>query len=220
VSDQEALQREAGARIARWLAAVDRAPPGSFTTVADFAAIPEQARAESYYWCDEVLSPDVSPHDAPGVRHGHRRATGSSPDLICHAYTAKGLGITVIEGRSFLLVEVDRESVDVLALPPAARAAAIHRVAGALLRTPRDGRALSFRVPDEIDEGARFSTDEGADPLLLAAWSDRVEGGVRGGRIFFLCYKKRAQEVGLAGDHRWFDDPAPRVRRPRRRAAR
>jgi hypothetical protein len=217
LSEHEALQREVGARLGRWLTAVEQAPPASFAAVEDLAEMPAQARAESHYWCDEVLAPDANPYDTPGARHGHRRATRGAPDLLRHAYTAKGLELTVIEGRNFLLVQVDPRSVDVLALAPPARGAAIHEVAAALLRTPPRGRGLRFQVPDAIAEGARFSTDDAADPLLLAAWSERVEGGIHGGRLYFLAYKRAAQRVGFAGEERWFDAPVPRGRRRDRR---
>jgi hypothetical protein len=215
LTHHEVLQREVGARVGRWLAEVDRAPAASFTKLDDLAGMPAQARAESHYWCDEVLAPDASPYDTPGARHGHRRASRGAPDLLRHAYTAKGLGITVVEGRNFLLVLVDPRSVDLLALAPRARQAAVHEIARALLRAPR-GRALRFQVPDEIADGVRFSTDDTADPLLLAAWSERVEGGVHGGRLYFLAYKKAAQRVGFAGEERWFDAVVPRIRRGRR----
>jgi hypothetical protein len=218
LSNHEALQREVGERLRRWLTEVDQAPPASFTAIDDLAGMPAQARAESHYWCDEVLAPDANPYDTPGARHGHRRATRGAPDLLRHAYTAKGLGITVVEGRNFLLVQVDPRSVDVLALAAPARRAAIHEVAEALLRAPRGG-ALRFQVPDEIGEGVCFCNDDTADPLLLAGWSERVEGGVHGGRLYFLCYKKAAQRVGFAGEERWFDGAVPKRRRPSRSEA-
>jgi hypothetical protein len=219
LSDHEALQRDAGTIVARWLAEVDEATLASFTALADLAELPAQARAESRYWCDEVLSPDHNPYDAPGARHGHRRAAGGAQDLLRHAYTAKGLGLTVVEGRNFLLVQVDPRSLDVLALAPPRRAA----LGGGPPRRggwPPRGRAFRFQVPHAIDEGARFSTDDTADPLLLAAWSERVEGGIHRGRLYFLCYKKVAQRVGFVGEDGWFDGAVPKVRRTSLRAAR
>jgi len=125
--------------------------------------------------------------------------------------------------------------------PRAARAAAIHHVAETLFRAPPGGRRprirgslgepeslggvgglaprpRRFELPHTIDEGACFSTDEGAEPLLLAAWTERVDGGVRGGQLYFLFYKKVPQRVGFRSDERWFDDPIRRRRgQPRSR---
>ena len=210
-----AHERETEARIDRWLAAVDRVAPGDFTPVAASDDLPEQARAESFYWCDEVLSPSANPHDAPGTRHAYHRAGRGAPDLVRHDYTALGLALTVTEARAFLIVRVDPRSLDVLALPPPARAAALHDVARGLFRAHR-GRAPTFPEPGVIEEGARFSTDEGADPMLLAAWGDRIEAGVRGGALYFLCYKKAAQRVGFAGGERWLGESPVAGRRPGR----
>lgn len=222
MGNHEALQREVGTRVAGWLAAVESIPSRAFTAIAGGDDLPAQARADSYYWCDEVFSPEANPHDAPGARHGVHFATRSTPDLLRHEYTVQGLGLTVIEGRNFILVHVDPRSVGILALPRAARAAAIHRAASTIFRAPPGGAAPSFQVPRDIDEGVCFSTDDRAEPLLLAAWSERVEGGIRGRRLYFLCYKKMARRVGFASEEHWFDDAsrgsprAARRRRPRR----
>lgn len=211
MEEKAALRRQAGARIDRWLTAVERAPKRAARRVADCADLPPEVRADSYYWCDEIFSPGANPHDAEGVRRSVQLATRSMPDLLRHEYAAQGLRLTVTEGRHFLLVQVDPRSLDVLALPQAQRSRAIHRVAEALFRAP-GGRALSFAAPRQIDEGTRFSTDADAEPLLLSAWNQRVEGGIRDGRLYFLCYKKTARRVGFAGDERWFDDTFRRAK--------
>jgi hypothetical protein len=210
VDKLQALRAEAGARIERWLAGVERASDRGFAPVPGAVDLPAEVLADSCYWCDEVFSPDANPHDAPDVWRGVHLATRSTPDLLRHVYTTQGIGLAVTEGRNFILVEVDPRSADVLALPRAERPAAVHRVAEAIFRAPP-----SFQVPPEIDEGARFSTDDGAEPLLLAAWSRRVEGGVRGGRLYFLCYKKTAQRVGFARDDRWLGTAGARRGRGR-----
>lgn len=211
MDEREARRREAAARIDRWLAAVDRAVRKGFVTVARAEELPAGARAQSEFWCDEVLRPEANPHDREGARRGVHRA----PDLLRHAYTARGLGLTVTEGRNFLLIEIDPRSLDLLALPPERRAEAVHRAAAAILRAP-----APFQLPAEIGEGARFSTDDGAEPLLLSAWHRRVEGGVRRGRLYFLCYKKAGKMLGFAREERWLEGAAITSaggRRPRRR---
>lgn len=211
MADHDVIQREAGARIAGWLLAIDRVSRRGFTAV-DAAELSPEVRAESIYWCDEILSPEANPHDAPGARHALHRATKSAPDLLRHEYTAQGLGLTLIEGRNFLLILVDRKSADILALSPALRPAAVHHVADALFGGRAGRRGPSFALPEPIVEGACFCTDERAEPLLLGAWTDRVEGGIRGGRLYFLAYKKAAQRVGFAAEERWFADAARRGR--------
>jgi hypothetical protein len=212
VDEGGALRREAGARIDRWLAAVDRAVARGFDRVEDREVLPAGARADSWFWCDEVLAPHANPHDAPGARASVHPATPTTVDLLRHDYKAAGLGLTVIEGRNFLLVQVDPASADVLALPPEDRAAAVHRVASAIFKA-----RPSFQVPRAIEEGARFSTDEGVDPRLMAHWSRRLDGGVRGGRLWFLCYKKAPQRVGFAREEGWIRVSSARDRTRRRR---
>ena len=205
MSRHEALRREAEDRIARWLEAVESVPRRDYTMIAELSELPAQARAESCYWCDHVLSPEANPHDAPGAEHGYHLAEGGTPDLLRHAYTAHGLGLTVIEGRNFLLIRIGRGSLDVLALPAAARAEAIRHAAAVLLRAPRQKEAPSFHLPEALDEGCSFSSDAGADPLLLSCWTERVEGGIRGGELYFVSYKKPAQRTGFAHAEAWFD---------------
>ena len=215
-----AHEREAAARVERWLAAVERVAPGDFTAVAASDALPEQARAESFYWCDEVFSPEANPHDAPGRPARVPPRPERTRRTWCATTTRRSaLGLTVIEGRSFLLVRVDPRSLDVLALAPPARPSALHDVARRIFRAPRGGRAHTFPAPGAIQEGARFSTDDRADPMLLAAWDGRIEAGVRGGALYFLCYKKAAQRVGFASGERWLGD-APRTRRGKKRGGR
>jgi hypothetical protein len=203
VHHHQALQREADARLGRWLGAAKRAEKHGWTEVLDFAAIPAQARAESYFWCDQVFTPEARPHDAPGVKHAHHRARRGTIDLLRHAYAACGMGIVVVEGRNFLLVRIDRRSLDVLALPEDQRAPAIRRAAAALFRAPPGGCTPTFELPQKVVEGTRFCSDEGADPLLLRCWAERVEGGIEGGELRFVVYKKAPQRVGFGNARGW-----------------
>jgi hypothetical protein len=200
------LGHETKERIARWIERVERIPPRAFTDAGRGATLPPEVLAESLYWCDEVFAKEANPHDAPGARRAVHHRSSSAPDLLRHEYVAAGIGLTVIEGRNFLLVVVDPQSLDVPSLPAGERAAAIHDVAARIFRPP-GGRARTkdFVLPSEIGEGACFSTSASAEPLLLAAWHERVEGGIRGGRLYFLCYKKTAQQIGFAEEERWFD---------------
>ena len=206
MSHHEALKREAEDRLNRWLAAVEGIPRGDYTMVAGLEELPAQVRADSCYWCDHVFSPEANPHDAPDARHGYHLAGDGAPDLLRHEYSASGLALTVIEGRNFLLVRVARGSLDIPALPAEARAPALQRAAALLFRAPWRRCTPSFQPPEALAEGDTFSSDVGADPLLLSCWTERVDGGIRGGELYFVSYKKPAQRTGFAHAEAWFDE--------------
>ena len=216
---QQSLSRESGARVAAWLAAVDAVAPGGWGRVADPAEIPEGVLADSHHWCDQVFSPGANPHDAPDVARAVHRGGGCSPDLVRYDYVALGFALHVVEGRNFLLIRVDRRSLDLLALPEPERSAAVACAATALLSEP-----LRFCHCDAFADGALFCTDPRADPLLLASWAERAEGGIRDGELWFCCYKRLSQRVGFANPAQWFSDTAREIRRsaprgaPRRRS--
>jgi hypothetical protein len=214
LDSKHALRREAGFRIDAWLAAVDDVAPSEWKPIADIAELPAQARAESRYWCDQIFCPGANPYEAPCVTRAVRCGAGSAPDLLRHDYAAEGLLLHVIEGRNFLLVHVDRKSLDVPALPEGERAAAVSRVAQTIFRAP-----LSFCHCAPPDDGALFCTDACADPLLAASWAERAEGGVRRGELWFACYKRVSQLVGFWNPAQWFCDEGCGVRRAMRRAA-
>ncbi|WP_437799344.1 hypothetical protein [Sorangium sp. So ce693] len=207
------------ARIAGWLAAVARVAPDGFTPVERFEDVPAQARAESFYWCDSIFRDELNPHgEGVRARHAFHAATDDTPDLLRHEYAAGGLGLTVTEGRNFILVQVDRASLDILSLCGPDRAAAVRRVAEALFNTGVESRTVGMPVtsgpaacPDlagtqELEEGTVVSSNPAVDPDLLTCWKDRTECGVQGGRLYFLCYKKSSQRVGFANAWQWFDD--------------
>ncbi|WP_438027676.1 hypothetical protein [Sorangium sp. So ce233] len=219
MNGQGALGQDIDARIAAWLSAVARVPPDGFTPVERFDDVPDQARAESYYWCDSIFRSEVNPHnEALGVRHALHAATDDTPDLLRHELAAGGLELTVTEGRNFVLVQVERSSLDILSLCGPDRAAAARRVAEAIFNTgiesntvgvPSPSDAVVCPVPDEapdLEEGTTVSSNPAVDPDLLACWKDRTECGVRGGRLYFLCYKKSSQRAGFANPCQWFEE--------------
>ncbi|XYI00111.1 hypothetical protein ACMHYB_10330 [Sorangium sp. So ce1128] len=213
------LGQDIEARVAAWLSAVARVPPDGFTPVERFDDVPAQARADSFYWCDSIFRSELNPHnEALGARHAFHAATDDTPDLLRHELTAGGLELTVTEGRNFVLVQVERSSLDVLSLCGPDRAAAVRRVAEALFNTgvesntvgvPSAAGPVLCPVPREVadlEEGTVLSSNPAADPDLLACWKDRTECGVQGGRLYFLCYKKSSQRAGFANAWQWFDD--------------
>jgi hypothetical protein len=225
VKPDDPIAREAEERLAAWLSAVDRVPDEEFTGVEDFEEISGPARADSYHCCDAVFSEGACPHDeALGPRHAFHLATEDTPDLLRHEYAASGLDVVVMEGRNFLLVRLPPSGLDVLALPAAERPAAIRRVAERLFgegaaavgREDRTGASCPpLAIPAVIEEGVAFSSRSDVDPALLSCWRDRIECGVRGGELYFVCYKKPSQRAGYANAQQWFDDEFRERRRTR-----
>jgi hypothetical protein len=201
---EDALTREARERVAGWIDEATAVPADDFTSCRDFEEIPAAARADSWCWCDRVFTAEASPHDARGARWGFH---AGPLDLVRHECRVRELDLSVLEGRNFILVEVCFNGLDVLDLPPSERPTAIRRAARALLRAPYLGGAHAFAVPAQVEEGAFFSSDPALDPALLACWSDRVDGIVRGGRLYLVCYKKHGQRVGFAHGGQWFAGP-------------
>ncbi|WP_437735522.1 hypothetical protein [Sorangium sp. So ce1335] len=219
MNGRSCLGQEIDARLAAWLAAVARVPPGGFAPVERFDDVPDQARAESYYWCDSIFRSEVNPHnEALGARHALHAATDDTPDLLRHELSAGGLDLTITEGRNFVLVQVERSCLDILSLGGPDRAAAVRRVAEALFNTgitsntagvPSPSDAVVCPMPGEVpevEEGTTFSSNPAADPNFLACWKDRTECGVRGGKLYFLCYKKSAQRAGFENAQQWFEE--------------
>ncbi|XXX78940.1 hypothetical protein WMF30_09195 [Sorangium sp. So ce134] len=214
---QECLTLEVNAKVAAWLSAVARVPPDGFTPLERFDDVPAQARADSVYWCDSIFRSEFNPHgEASGARHAFHAATDDTPDLLRHEVAAGGLGLTVTEGRNFVLVQVDRASLDILSLCGEDRAAAARRVAGAIFNTGVASNTVGVPMTSGpvgcpgnmpgLEEGTAFASNPAVDPDLLACWKDRTECGVQGGRLYFLCYKKSSQRAGFANAWQWFDD--------------
>lgn len=201
-------------RVAAWRAAVDDVGPCGWREIGSLAELPAQVRADSHYWCDQVFTPEANPHDAPGATRSVHCGAGCAPDLIRHDYSMQGLRLRVVEGRNFLLVCVDRGSLDLLALPEGERAAAVARAAKAIFRAP-----LSFCHCETLTDGSMFCSDPGVDPWVAASWAERAEGGVRDGELWFGCYKRVSQLVGFANPTQWFSDATcgpRRAARPRK----
>lgn len=197
------LRLEAAARVEQWLA-LTRLGRERFTWVEDPEELPAQARADSFFWCDLVLSPEVNPYREGGgarARHGFHVATRGTLDLLRHEVPLSGAcqALAITEGRNFLLVQLS--CADVLALPRSARPDAIRRVAATLFRS-----APALRLPAVLAERTCFAAGSRADPRLLPAQGARVDGGIRRGSLYFLWYKKHGQRVGFLNGRQWFDD--------------
>jgi len=205
----------------KWIDAVEKARAEGFDEIANDDDLPAGARADSLYWSRAFFTQGVSPYEpSQRVRRAVHRATASTPDLVRHEYEASALRLTVTEGRSFTLIVIARESLDILALPEAERPNAVARAAAALFHADCvDGRC--FQVPEDLAEGVFFSTNPGADPRLLGAWKDRIDGGIRGGELFFLLYKRLSWMTGWLNGSEWLGPgQAVMPSRPSRRRGR
>ncbi len=194
---------EARDRVEGWLASVEAVSPDDYQPIA-VEQLPEQARADSLFWCDAVFEPEAHPYDAsPEASHALHRSRAGSPDLLCHRYRALGLTLRVVESRSFFVVTVVSPRVD--RRPPGARAAWLRQVGASLFR-----HGAGEKAPARVLGTCLSPSDPEADPLFLSAWNERLEWGVRHGEPTFVCYKRVAQRLGFLNDCQWFDPPAPR----------
>lgn len=207
MSTDDLLARDAEARLREWLAAVARVPPEAFTPVESFEQIPGAARADSWFWCDSIFTDELNPHnEALEPRHAFHLATDDTPDLLRHEYTAGGLDLVITESRNFMLVQIARASVDLLALCGSDRDAALRRLAATMFKGERGRDALPRAAPPDLCEGATFSSNPAVDPALLTCWNDRTECAIQGGCLVFLLYKKPSQRAGYANAQQWFDE--------------
>jgi hypothetical protein len=205
VSDRSAAGAFARKLARSWLAAVDRAE--TYTPIRDLAELSPQARASSGFWCASFFPSYADPHEPTlSATVGVHLATPDTLDLLKHDYVVNGLSVALIESRNFALLRVARESADILARAPAERAEEICRIAAALFGGEDRQCVWTFQLPKAIEEGATFSTNPLANPLLIATWGDRIDGGIRRGCLYFLCYKRVSQIVGFWNAREWFDE--------------
>ncbi|MDI1446935.1 hypothetical protein [Polyangium sp. 6x1] len=208
----------------KWLDDIETAQSEGFDDLEGREGLPGQALAESRHWARTLFAQGKGPYDAARpVRRKVHHATKAAPDLLRHEYDVDDLRLSIVEGRSFALVAVSRESLDVLALPEDERAPAISRVAKALFHPVCVAGGVCFRFPERIEEGTFFSTNPDLDPRLLGAWQDRLDAGIRDGELVFLAYKRLPWMAGFADPFAWLRegeriDRKPRFRFPFRRS--
>lgn len=196
-----------------WLEALDRAGPQDY--VKDWDAIPdaERVRRDSEAWCGRFLRPAFDPYRQSGqVRRSASPAKPDTYDVLRHEYTVQGMRVEVLETVQFTVLRFENRTL--LQLPEEEKRRTISRVATAILYLPGE-----FRFPPDTAEGALFSTHPEANPITLRAWTDRVDGGIRQGRLFFVCYKRieptDGKPIFLNGQH-WFDGKCWEMAGPRR----
>lgn len=188
-----------------WLECIDDVPDSGYRDVG-LSGLDGDVRAHSQLWCDDQLAAEASPYvkgrKVRTLAHAGHEGTDTmkvSIDLIRHQYEIDDLPVEVVEGRNFTLIRLAAGKV--LQGTAAARAAEIHRLARKLLIQP-----WTFKLPAAIDEGVRFSSNPEVIPHCLPSWTERGDGGVRGGRLWFLCFRVIPDIAGFLSDLQWFPD--------------
>jgi hypothetical protein len=203
-----------------YLAVVDRVPAGGFTELRSFDELPDGAGVErdSRTWAKRFFRPAASPYaDGADVKRYAHRAVEGTFDLLWHMVTVEDeLDVAVIESVKFVLVRVHPRSGPVLSPDEAATATAIAALADRVLAMtgtapgPFGGAQpyrWTFQYQQPLGDGARFSTAPDADPPVLASFTERLDGGIHHGHLFFLGHKVRSGDgriVSLDARH-WFD---------------
>ena len=188
-----------------WLDSVDRVAEGAYRPIAGRDALPAQVRADSALWADRFLSSAANPHlRGWDVAWSYHLATKDTPDLIRAVYDIPGHGLDVIESRAYLITRIHE--------PAPATPQEVATVAELLLAKPPDAAAWRFQFSTALTEGGRFTTNPSIGPLDIMDWPDRVDGGIRHGRLYFLQFKKIPDRQGYPDLRRWFDE-AFRARR-------
>jgi hypothetical protein len=215
--------------IGAWLNMIDRAQT-SWTPQPDLKALPDGAavQQDSEKWCGIFFSPQANPHAAnPVALIATHSATADTADIIRYDYAAPSFRFRLYETVDFALLTIE-EGADILSFGPEKRVSAVQAVAARVLQPapPQNAGASSerlwpFAFPKAIEDGARFSTDESQIPEAMPTWASRVDGGLRHGHLYFLCFKKRESGDGrviLLNSHHWFDGAAwAPYRQPKRR---
>jgi hypothetical protein len=188
-----------------WLECIDDVADAGYREVG-LAGLDGNVRATSQLWCEDQLAVEASPY-GKGLKvrtfaHvGNEGAPGRkiSIDLIRHQYEIDDLPVEVLEGRNFTMVRLAAGKA--IQGSATARAAEIHRLARKLL-----SQHWTFQFPAAIEEGVRFSSNPDLIPDILPDWTDRGDGGIRGGRLWFLCFRVIPQVASFLSDIHWFPD--------------
>jgi hypothetical protein len=186
-----------------WLNVTDRASAEGYIPIRDFGSLPARVRGDTSLWSEHFLTPSANPqHRKSGVQFGVHLSTRDTPDLLRYEYPLEAWRLTIIESNNFMLI---RAGGVLLNSPQPVLRKSIEAAAAAVLNMSDADHAWTFQFPDQIEDGAIFSTKPEADPLFLPQWTDRADGGFHKGVLFFLCYKKVLEIAGYEDIKRWFD---------------
>jgi hypothetical protein len=184
-----------------WLDSLDRVGPDGYRALQGPSALPAAVRSDSALWSERFFTPAADPHVsalAGQARWSYHLSTELTPDLVRCQYTAAGLALDLIESRAYTVLRV-RESD-----PPTRDR--VMAIAESVLLKPPGTRTWRFDFAQPLAEGAWFSTNPSVGPTRIATWELRVDGGIRGGGLYFLRFKKTLPQVGYPNLRRWFDD--------------
>jgi hypothetical protein len=202
--------------IGAWLNMIDRAgkawlSQSHLTALADGAAV----KQDSESWCGIFFRPEVNPHRAnPAATLAIHHATADTADIIRYDYGSTAMRLRLYETVDFALLRIEEGRVDVLKLSQDRRRTTITELAGELLSKPSTAtagaspEAWPFEFPNSIEDGSRFSTGASQEPQAMPSWASRVDGGIRAGQLYFVCFKRRRSGDGrviLLDSHHWFD---------------
>ncbi len=219
VNGNEAVE-ETDDLIGAWLDMIDRAG-GGWVTMPDLKLLPDGQRVQldSERWCALFFKPGADPHGAtvmPAVEI--HRATPDTADIIRYDYARGNMRLRLYETAVFALLRVEKAEIELLNLSQDKRPEGIASIAATLLNKPAPPGPVPVAAPTwafvfegPIGEGSRFSTGASQDPHLMPSWTSRVDGGIRGGHLYFMCFKKRRSGDGrviLLNSHHWFDGQA------------
>jgi hypothetical protein len=215
MTDQQVAVVEANQEyLIGWLEALDRAGPKDY--IKEWAAVPDEANVRHFSetWCSRFFRPAFDPYRQTGeVIHSASPATPDGFDILRHEYAVQGMRLEVLETVQFTVLRFET-SKTLLHQSEEEKKKAISRAVAHILNLPGE-----FKFPPKISDGTFFSTHPEANPVTLNAWTDRVDGGIRQGRLFFLCYKRIEPTAGkpifLNGQH-WFDGKCWKMAEPHR----
>jgi hypothetical protein len=211
-----------------WQQALDRAEKDGFKPLTSVGSLPDGARVElsSREWTARFLRPAFDPWQTRSkVERTVHEGTVDTPDVLRHRFVVTlreapdkppvEYAVTVTETTHTLRADVEQKGLDLASLGEDARAAAIGALADRVV--PMSGSypgAMGESRPyawvfkhGPLVEGARFSTNPGAEVILMKSWADRFDGGIQGGHVYFVGFKRitgTGRIVILDSSH-WFD---------------
>jgi len=216
--EEAAILRENEEVVSYWLDAADRILATAFTEVQNFGGIPDGAavRSNSVKWLGRFLREEAGPYvTGRRVRMSIHRATTDTLDALHFQYEFGGKTLEVLETVNFVLVRFDGQ--EILSFTENEKQRAITERSGQILNVIGTylGSDLNdteyrwtFQFPFSIKEGTRFSTNPKANPELMWSWAERLDGGIRNGKLFFLGFKVTEATSGrhfIPNGQHWFD---------------
>jgi len=191
--------------IRTWLGVVDKVPPAALIEISDYSQLPNSVRGNSSLWSQRFFSVQADPHkQQTKVKLRVHLSTEDTPDLLLQNYEFKSWHVSVVESNNFTLIRVSG-GADPCSLGEVQGRDFVQTVAHLILNVKDDEHVWRFELPDRLSDGIIFSTNPQVDPLYLAQWSDRADGGIYKGTLFFLCYKKLLSVAGYEDIKMWFD---------------